>query len=531
MDHLGQALDLFSVQDGSKITIQLKPYLQPFEEVLALRELEGLCDHHKIEKTIDGYCISDPKAIEFLKFRLAYAQRIGLDRLDPTHQVLRELAQTSTPGEVTKLHSARRLRFGPHDIHEYRGKFFPQLVRALVNYAGLKPGSIVLDPMVGSGTTTTEAFALGMSGIGIDMNPLSALIADVKSNLAMGLSNLELRAVKKFLDSVPSKSTGKNYEDIWDETTAEYLERWFAKPALSDIATILRLIDSDRNAIRRKLYLVALSGILRAVSYQNEDDLRVRKIEKPYKAGNAFKLFAERLDVIYLQLERYSEVQSNQNHSAIKPSFIEIRQGDARISNEVFKEFIGKVDCVITSPPYATALPYLDTDRLSLLSLRLLEKEDLKHKESLMIGTREVSEKTRKNWWDYYLENKSVLTREINSLINKVAEANHEEGIGFRRRNLPALLGKYFLDMERNFEATLKLLKPGSLAFYVVGSNSTSVNDEKLIIQTDVLLYKLAQKVGFEGVELIDMELLSSRDMFRENRGSSEKILVLRKTK
>jgi site-specific DNA-methyltransferase (cytosine-N4-specific) len=85
--------------------------------------------------------------------------------------------------------------------------------------------------------------------------------------------------------------------------------------------------------------------------------------------------------------------------------------------------------------------------------------------------------------------------------------------------------------MERNFEATLKLLKPGSLSFYVVGSNSTSVNDEKLIIQTDVLLYKLAQKVGFEGVELIDMELLSSRDMFRENRGSSEKILVLRKTK
>jgi hypothetical protein len=531
MDDLGQALDLFSIHDGSKIRVQLKPYLQPFEEVLALRELEGLCGHNKIEKTIDGYFVSDPKSIELLKFRLAYAQRIGLDRLYPTHQVLRELTQTTTLGEVTKLHSARRLRFGPHDIHEYRGKFFPQLVRALINYANLKPGSIVLDPMVGSGTTTTEAFALGMSGIGIDMNPLSALIAEVKSNLAVGLNLSELRAIRKFLDLVPSQSTKKNYEEIWDEITAQYLERWFAKPALSDIATIIRHIDSDKNAIRQKLYLVALSGILRAISYQNVDDLRVRKIEKPYKAGNAFKEFSERLQVIYLQLERYSEVQSKQNDSTIKPSFIEIRQGDARSSNEVFKEFIGKVDCVITSPPYATALPYLDTDRLSLLSLRLLEKDDLKHKESLMIGTREVSEKTRQNWWNYYLQNKCVLTSEINALINTVAEANHGEGIGFRRRNLPALLGRYFLDMERNFESTLKLLKPDSLAFYVVGSNSTSVNGEKLIIQTDVLLYKLAQKVGLEGVELIDMELLSSRDMFRENRGSSEKILVLRKAK
>jgi DNA modification methylase len=531
MDHLGQALDLFSIQDGSRITIQLKPYLQPFEELLALRELEGLCDPNKIEKTIDGYSVGDPKSLESLRLRLAYAQRIGVDRLDPTHQVLRELAQTSNPSEVTRLHSARRLRFGPHDLHEYRGKFFPQLVRSLINYAGLNPGSIVLDPMVGSGTTTTEAFALGMSGIGIDMNPLSALIAEVKSKLSAGLTKQELKAIKSFIESIPRKSSIKNYEDIWDQNTAEYLERWFAKSALCDVATMIRYIESDKNLLRRKLYLVALSGILRKISFQNEDDLRVRKVEKPYKANSAFKLFEERLESIYLQLERYSEVQKPSKLSSDEDIFVEIRQGDARISNEVFAEYASKVDCVITSPPYATALPYLDTDRLSLLALRLLEKDDLKGKESLMIGTREVSEKARQIWWDYYVENKKSLTREINTLINKVAAANHEEGIGFRRRNLPALLGKYFLDMERNFEAILRLLKPGSLAFYVVGSNSTSVNDEKLIIQTDVLLYKLAQKIGFEGVELIDMELLSSRDMFRENRGSSEKILVLRKPK
>jgi hypothetical protein len=530
MEHLRQPLDLFSVQNGSKITIQLKPYLQPFEEILALRELQGICDPNDIEKTIDGYCLHGQTNFKELKFRLAYAQRIGVDWLEPTHQVLRELTQSSAIAEASKLHNARRLRFGPHDIHEYRGKFFPQLVRALINYAGLKEGSLVLDPMVGSGTTTTEAFALQMSGIGVDMNPLSTLIADVKSNLARGLSGSELRAIRKFCDSIPLRSSDKYYNDIWDQATAEYLERWFAKTALADIATILRHIDRDQNAIRRKLYLVALSGNLRSISYQNEDDLRVRKIDKPYKTGSAFKLFLERLETICTQLDRYSQVQLTQDQSLELP-FVEIRQGDARLSNEVFEEFLGKVNCIITSPPYATALPYLDTDRLSLLALRLLQKEDLKHKELLMIGTREVSEKTRLDWWAYYLANKSALTRDINLLINKVAAVNHEEGVGFRRRNLPALLGKYFLDMERNFQASLKLLKPGSFAFYIVGSNSTSVNDEKLIIHTDVLLYKLAQKVGFEAVELIDMELLTSRDMFRENRGSTEKILVLRKLK
>jgi hypothetical protein len=67
MDHLGQDFDLFSAQDGTKVAIQMKPYLQPFEEFLGLRELEGLCDSQKIEKSIDGYSISVPKAFENLK--------------------------------------------------------------------------------------------------------------------------------------------------------------------------------------------------------------------------------------------------------------------------------------------------------------------------------------------------------------------------------------------------------------------------------------------------------------------------------
>ncbi|RMD68589.1 MAG: hypothetical protein D6822_06695, partial [Cyanobacteria bacterium J149] len=33
----------------------------------------------------------------------------------------------------TSLPNRRCLRYGTHGIHEYRGKFFPQLVRSLIN--------------------------------------------------------------------------------------------------------------------------------------------------------------------------------------------------------------------------------------------------------------------------------------------------------------------------------------------------------------------------------------------------------------
>jgi len=39
-----------------------------------------------------------------------------------------------------------------HWIYPYKGKFHPQMVRALLNIIGLEPGETVLDPFIGSGT-------------------------------------------------------------------------------------------------------------------------------------------------------------------------------------------------------------------------------------------------------------------------------------------------------------------------------------------------------------------------------------------
>jgi DNA modification methylase len=52
---------------------------------------------------------------------------------------------------------------------DYRGNWPPQIPRALIlRYT--KPGGIVLDPMVGSGTTCIEAILLGRNCIAVDIN-------------------------------------------------------------------------------------------------------------------------------------------------------------------------------------------------------------------------------------------------------------------------------------------------------------------------------------------------------------------------
>src|SRR4030095_6800220 len=48
-----------------------------------------------------------------------------------------------------------------HWIYPYRGKFHPQMVRALLNILGVRPGMKVLEPYLGSGTAALEPSLLG----------------------------------------------------------------------------------------------------------------------------------------------------------------------------------------------------------------------------------------------------------------------------------------------------------------------------------------------------------------------------------
>jgi len=86
-------------------------------------------------------------------------------------------------------------------------------------------------------------------------------------------------------------------------------------------------------------------------------------------------------------------------------------------------------------------------------------------------------------------------------------------------------LSKYFLCMLDAMRSARELMKPGAFGYYVAGNNSTEVDGEKIEIPTDRFLFALGAAAGWKPVEQISMELIVSRDIFRENRGSSETIL------
>ena len=514
----------------NETVLRIKPYIQPFERYLAQAELSGLIGNGDIEDAFSREAerevrLSDRNSLSALEERLAYWERIGDWELRPLRQVLLESERDRAELDVSsfRFHRTRRLRYGPHGIHEYRGKFFPQLVKSLINSSGLSQGSVVIDPMSGSGTTNCEARSMGMQTLGVDLNPLSVLVARVKTSLLDAdrdvLRDEVAQAFQRLSVEDPDQDCGAEMPYCHREVS--YLQRWFARAALDDIRVVRRSVAACHDSLTRGFMEVCLSNIITSVSWQKQTDLRVRKEVRPYVPGTAAHLFQKETSN---SLKKVLAYLSWFDSSARYPEF-DIVEGDSRRVDLLMRDYVGKCDSLLTSPPYAMALPYIDTDRLSLAVLGLRPRSRQRALELQMIGNREVTERQRQELWEEYLQRRGELPSVVNETIERLSVSNHREGVGFRRRNLPALLGKYFLDMADGMSSARTMMRPGAFGFYVVGNNSTRVNGERVTIETDRFLWEIGRLVGWKQRKIVNMELVPSRDIFRNQRGTAESIL------
>jgi hypothetical protein len=72
------------------------------------------------------------------------------------------------------------------------------------------------------------------------------------------------------------------------------------------------------------------------------------------------------------------------------------------------------------------------------------------------------------------------------------------------------------------------ILRPGSPAYVVIGNNHTIAGGERVEIETATLLVDIASAAGIEVEQRIPMEMLVSRDIFKNNAVASEEILCFR---
>src|SRR5206468_2792320 len=113
----------------------------PYERKLAEREVTSLLGQMPTQRP-DGLSIACVPQWQPRAYRTTYfSHAVSNDgTVVPLQANLEESATGAEPSKGTPVLSRQSTRYSAHGLHEYRGKFNPQIVRAIGNVLGLQPG-------------------------------------------------------------------------------------------------------------------------------------------------------------------------------------------------------------------------------------------------------------------------------------------------------------------------------------------------------------------------------------------------------
>ena len=486
----------------------------PYELDLATREIDTLLELNEIREVEDGielHGIVDINPADRLTY---FSGTLNSNNgFVPTVQ-----AKLEEAGRKGKKKQATR--YSVHGLHEYKGKFNPQVVRALLNIFGIEPQQRVFDPFCGSGTSLVECAHLGAFGVGTDINPLAIYIAQAKLQ-ALCTPEHTLRKIYNRLYRALSKRCQMETVRQDENSRSAYLHAWFD----FDVLTQIEYVRSTINKIAKELapfFLIIASNLLRDYSQQDPNDLRTRRRKSPLPEQPFTLAFLNAVGPLLLQIKATQAILGTN-----------LLQGNAvlrDVRDVAPQEVGGRFDAAITSPPYATALPYIDTQRLSLIWLELLQPDQILMLESELIGSRELRGASRRMLHSKIQNNSDNLPSEQLQMCVELNQALSEQD-GFRRQAVPILLYRYFASMKDSFRAVKMVMKPGAPYGLIVGHNHTTLGGIRREINTPQHLANLASSEGWEIEELIPLQTYQRYGYHMNNSVAAETLIILRNTK
>ncbi len=435
-------------------------------------------------------------------------------------------------GDASTVRSQRKdPKYATHGIHAYKGKFYPQLAKSLFSLAGLRPGARVLDPFCGSGTVLLESYLNGFQAFGTDLNVLAVKVARVKTQILNVDPYLRDRFLSRFEDRLKGMEASSDWHSVFCQNVKEELLSWFPRPVLAKLGWLLHTIGQVSEPRIREFLEVITSSIVRDVSQQDPRDLRIRRRAEPLSDAPVYELFKERLHEQRIRLQHFSE---RSKYAPTPFHAATAALGDCRYASTFTENGVGRgsIDAIVTSPPYATALPYIDTDRLSILLLFGMNSKERGELESSLVGSREIT-KRKKGGVDERIDSGDfapIRSSTARTIVEEVRQRNKGADVGFRRDNTAALLYLYFQDMSTVMQNLDPLLHSGGAAFFVIGDNRTTAGGKEVKITSGRALQEIGAAIGWELVDVIPITVTTENRLHAKNSITENEIIRFRKT-
>lgn len=414
-------------------------------------------------------------------------------------------------------------KYASHDIHSFPAKFPPQLPNKFIREL-TTTGDIVLEPMLGSGTSVLEAFLSGRKSFGFDIDPLALLISQVK------VSTFDLKQVSHIGSLIlkqAASALGERWDELlemrekrWDEKTRDFIDYWFAfetqMELLALISEIEKLADNPTKTFfelvfsaiiitksggvsfaldlahtrphRAKVVISKGGKVLLGKEFENDNSRKIKILTK--KLRSPLEDFEKRLQQNLKSLNFQNLMPSDMS---LLP--VVLNRGDA----QHLPLESNKVDLIVTSPPYASnAIDYMRAHKFSLVWLGY-SIDDLNRKRREYIGGEAL---------DVEFE---PLPTNAAKIVEEITSLNKKKGL---------VLHRYYSEMTRVLREMFRVLRPGKAAIVVVGSSILNGRDT----ETQNCLAEIGESIGFEvpkiGIRNLDRNRRMLPAGFEVNRDS-----------
>lgn len=409
-----------------------------------------------------------------------------------------------------------------HGWLKYKEGFSPDLVDSLLDDFGIKSGDTVLDPFLGSGTTSLVAQIRGINSIGFDLLPTSEIALSAKQhildydlselkNMRKAVANLKVpEGYKGRVNSIPI--TEGAYPDHTDKALAFILE-WLKTNEFSEAAN--------------NLLLLCMVNSLERLSYTNKDGQYLRWDYRSSKVIEGNRRRAERGLAPFVTLLDKGELPDA--IEAIVGEFdniltdIENVQGRRSTDVSAKLEFVkgsvllelpklnpNSIDAVITSPPYCNRYDYTRTYALELAFLGLDNDTVKKLRQTLLSATVENKSKLDELGTYYQSINRQKDYEQITKVItectalqeticalNARAKNGELNNIGVLR-----MVEGYFTELTFVYAEIFRACKPGAWVAFV----DDNVRYGGEIVSVDYISTALAEALGFEPVKITSLK-------------------------
>ncbi len=372
--------------------------------------------------------------------------------------------------------------YSSHAIHSFPAKFPPQLPRVFIE-ALTSPGEVVLDPMMGSGTTLLEASLAGRRAIGIDIDPLALKISTVKLTSQL-INDVEKRgeAVAQSASKILSDSPEKVEELLdshFDEQSRGFVDYWFSRDTQLELMALLTEIQKIDDPSVKAFLSLNFSAIIitKSGGVSLARDLAHTRPHRDLKKMplSVMTEFSKRLKK---NLKNMSVFHTND------PTFLACEADAQQLPFNT-----NSVDLIVTSPPYANhAIDYMRAHKFSLVwfGFSISRLSDLRRK---------------------YIGGDAVTGVDLLALPDFAQQIVKTLGKIDRKKGLA--LHRYYSEMKLTFSEMHRVLKPGRAVVVVVGNSIL----RGISTDTDRCLAEIGKQIGFELVHIGARSLDRNRRM------------------